>query len=142
MKESLSDIAYAINEHSITEHQNMPCQGGVARYRVDLEERPDIHQVFLTNVKVRKQVWFGDDSINIWKNTKLGGALIMKNIGDNIYYGNRPDPYKLKIYNKANYRHWITGSIDQVEILQQDNKRYRFADLKSLLNRKAAKESC
>lgn len=133
MKESLSDIAYAINEHSITEHQNMPCQGGVARYRVDLEERPDIHQVFLTNVKVRKQVWFGDDSINIWKNTKLGGALIMKNIGDNIYYGNRPDPYKLKIYNKANYRHWITGSIDQVEILQQDNKRYRFADLKSLL---------
>ena len=134
MKETLADIAYAINEHSITEHHNMPCQGGVARYYVDLEERPDIHQVFLTNVKVRKQVWFGDDSINIWKNSKLGGALIMKDIGSGYYYGNRIDPYKIRIYNKANYRHWITGSIDQVEILQEDKKRYRFADLKSLLS--------
>ena len=38
MKETLADIAWAINKHTITEHQNMPCQGGVARYRVDLEE--------------------------------------------------------------------------------------------------------
>lgn len=133
MKESLADIAWAINEHTITEHQNMPCQGGVARYYVDLEEMPDIHQVFLANVKVRKQVWYGDDSINIWKNSKLGGALIMKGIGDSIYYGNRPQPYKMKVYNAANYRHWKTGSIDQVQIQQEDKKRYRFADLKSLL---------
>ena len=134
MKETLADIAWAINEHTITEHQNMPCQGGVARYYVDLEEMPDIHQVFLANVKVRKQVWYGDDSINIWKNSKLGGALIMKGIGDSIYYGNRPQPYKMKVYNSANYRHWITGSIDQVQIQQEDKKRYRFADLKSLLS--------
>ena len=134
MKETLADIAWAINEHTITEHQNMPCQGGVARYYVDLEEMPDIHQVYLANVKVRKQVWYGDDSINIWKNSKLGGALIMKGIGDSIYYGNRPQPYKMKVYNAANYRHWITGSIDQVQIQQEDKKRYRFADLKSLLS--------
>lgn len=134
MKETLADIAWAINKHTITEHQNMPCQGGVARYRVDLEEKPSIHQVFLANVPVRKQVWYGDDSINIYKNTKLGGALIMKGIGNSIYYGNRPAPYKLKVYNKATYRHWITGSIDQVEIQQEDKKRYRFADLKSLLS--------
>jgi hypothetical protein len=134
MKETLADIAWAINEHTITEHQNMPCQGGVARYYVDLEEMPDIHQVFLANVKVRKQVWYGDDSINIWKNSKLGGALIMKGIGDSIYYGNRPQPYKMKVYNAATYRHWITGSIDQVQIQQEDRKRYRFADLKSLLS--------
>ena len=134
MKESLADIAWAINEHTIIEHQNMPCQGGVARYYVDLEEMPDIHQIFLANVKVRKQVRYGDDSINIWKNTKLGGALIMKGIGNSIYYGNRPQPYKIKVYNAANYRHWITGSIDQVEIQQEDKKRYRFADLKSLLS--------
>lgn len=141
MKETLADIAWAINKHTITEHQNMPCQGGVARYRVDLEEKPSIHQVFLANVPVRKQVWYGDDSVNIYKNTKLGGALIMKGIGDNIYYGNRPAPYKLKIYNKASYRHWNTGSIDQVEILQEDKKRYRFADLKSLLSQfQAAKK--
>lgn len=133
MKESLADIAWAINEHTITEHQNMPCQGGVARYYVDLEEMPDIHQVFLANVKVRKRVWYGDDSINIWKNTKLGGALIMKGIGNSIYYGNRPQPYKMKVYNAANYRHWTTGSIDQVEIQQEDKKRYRFANLRSLL---------
>ena len=133
MKETLADIAYAINKHTITEHQNMPCQGGVARYKVELEERPEIHQVYLANVPVRKQVWYGDDSINIYKNTKLGGALIMKGIGNSIYYGNRKDPYKLKVYNKATYRHWITGSIDQVEIQQEDKKRYRFADLKSLL---------
>ena len=134
MKETLADIAWAINEHTITEHQNMPCQGGVARYYVDLEEMPNIHQVFLANVKVRKQVWYGDDSINIWKNSKLGGALIMKGIGDSIYYGNRPQPYKMKVYNAANYRHWTTGSIDQVQIQQEDKKRYRFADLKSLLS--------
>ena len=134
MKETLADIAWAINKHTITEHQNMPCQGGVARYRVDLEEKPSIHQVFLANVPVRKQVWYGDDSINIYKNTKLGGALIMKGIGNSIYYGNRPTPYKLKVYNKATYRHWITGSIDQIEIQQEDKKRYRFADLKSLLS--------
>lgn len=133
MKETLADIAWAINEHTITEHENMPCQGGVARYYVDLEEMPDIHQVYLANVKVRKKVWFGDDSINIWKNSKLGGALIMKGIGDSIYYGNRPQPYKMKVYNSANYRHWITGSIDQVQIQQEDKKRYRFADLKPLL---------
>ena len=113
MKETLADIAWAINKHTITEHQNMPCQGGVARYLVDLEEMPNIHQVFLANVKVRKQVLYGDDSINIWKNTKLGGALIMKGIGNSIYYGNRPQPYKMKVYNAANYRHWITGSIDK-----------------------------
>ena len=59
MKETLADIAWAINKHTITEHQNMPCQGGVARYRVDLEEKPSIHQVFLANVPVRKQVWYG-----------------------------------------------------------------------------------
>ncbi len=134
MKETLADIAWAINKHTITEHQNMPCQGGVARYRVDLEEKPSIHQVFLANVPVRKQVWYGDDSINIYKNTELGGALIMKGIGNSIYYGNRPAPYKLKVYNKATYRHWITGSIDQIEIQQEDKKRYRFADLKSLLS--------
>ena len=133
MKETLADIAWAINEHTITEHQNMPCQGGVARYYVDLEEMPNIHQVFLANVKVRKQVPYADDSINIWKNTKLGGVLIMKGIGNSIYYGNRPQPYKMKVYNAANYRHWITGSIDQVEIQQEDKKRYRFANLKSLL---------
>lgn len=133
MKETLADIAWAINEHTITEHQNMPCQGGVARYLVDLEEMPKIHQVFLANVKVRKEVWYGDDSINIWKNSKLGGTLIMKGIGDSVYYGNRPAPYKMKVYNKATYRHWITGSIDQVEIQQEDKKRYRFANLKSLL---------
>ena len=28
MKETLADIAWAINVHTITEHQNMPCQGG------------------------------------------------------------------------------------------------------------------
>ena len=134
MKETLEDIARAINKHTITEHKNMPCQGGVARYYVDLEEKPSIHQVFLANVPVRKQVFYGDDSINIYKNTKLGGALIMKGIGNCIYYGNRPAPYKLKVYNKATYRHWITGSIDQVEIQQEDKKKYRFADLKSLLN--------
>lgn len=138
MKETLYDIAQAISEHTRTEHQNMPCQGGVARYRVDLEERKDIHQVFLTNVKVRKQVWYGDDSINIWKNTKLGGALIMKGIGKSFYYGMRPEPFRLTVYNKATYRHWITGSIDQVEIQQEDKKRYRFADLKSLLAQFAA----
>ena len=134
MKETIADIAYAINKHTIIEHQNMPCQGGVARYRVNLEERPGIHQVFLANVPVRKQVWYGDDSINIYKNTKLGGALIMKGIGNSIYYGNRPVPYKLTVFNKATYRHWITGSIDQIEIQQEDKKRYRFADLKSLLS--------
>ena len=134
MKESIANIAYAIDKHSKIEHANMPCQGGVARYRVDLEERSNIHQVFLTNVPVRKDVWYGDDSMNIWKNTKLGGALIMKGIGKSVYYGNRPSPYNLTIYNKATYRHWKTGSIDQVEILQEDNKRYRFADLKTLLN--------
>ena len=133
MKETLADIAWAINEHTITEHQNMPCQGGVARYYVDLEELPDIHQVFLANVPVRKKVWYGDDSMNIYKNTRLGGALIMKGIGNSIYYGNRPAPYKMKVYNQANYRHWITGSIDQVEILLENKKRYRFSDLKSLL---------
>ena len=133
MKETLADIAWAINEHTIIEHQNMPCKGGVARYLVDLEEMPDIHQVFLANVKVRKQVSYGDDSINIWKNSKLGGALIMKGIGDSFYYGKRLQPYKMKVYNAANYRHWITGSIDQVQIQQEDKKRYRFADLKSLL---------
>lgn len=133
MKETLADIAYAINKHTITEHQNMPCQGGVARYRVNLEEMPSIHQVYLANVKVRKQVYYGDDSVNIWKNTKLGGALIMKGIGDSIYYGNRPQPYKMKVYNAATYRHWTTGSIDQVEIQLEDKKRYRFANLKSLL---------
>lgn len=134
MKETLADIAWAINEHTITEHQNMPCQGGVARYYVDLEEMPNIHQVFLANVKVRKRVHYGDDSINIWKNSKLGGALIMKGIGNSVYYGNRPQPYKMKVYNAANYRHWITGSIDQVLIEQEDGKRYRFANLKSLLS--------
>ena len=134
MKETLEDIARAINDHTITEHKNMPCQGGVARYYVDLEEKPSIHQVFLANVPVRKQVLYGDDSINIYKNTKLGGALIMKGIGNSIYYGNRPVPYKLKVYNKATYRHWITGSIDQIEIQQEEKKIYRFADLKSLLN--------
>lgn len=134
MKETIADIAYAINKHTITEHQNMPCQGGVARYCVNLEERPGIHQVFLANVPVRKQVWYGDDSINIYKNTKLGGALIMKGIGNSIYYGNRPAPYKLTVFNKATYRHWITGSVDQIEIQQEDKKRYRFADLKSLLS--------
>ena len=134
MKETLADIAYAINKHSETEHRNMPCQGGVARYCVDLEERPNIHQVYLANVKVRKQVWYGDDSINVWKNTALGGALIMKGIGNSIYYGNRKDPYKLKVYNRANYRHFVTGRIDQVEIQQEDKKIYRFADLKSLLS--------
>ena len=133
MKETLADIAYAINKHTITEHQNMPCQGGVARYRVNLEEMPSIHQVYLANVKVRKQVYYGDDSVNIWKNTKLGGALIMKGIGDSIYYGNRPQPYKMKVYNATTYRHWTTGSIDQVEIQLEDKKRYRFANLKSLL---------
>lgn len=133
MKETLSDIAYAIDKHTKIEHKNMPCQGGVARYYVDLEERPDIHQVFLANVKVRKQVRYGDDSINIWKNSKLGGALIMKGIGNSTYYGNRIAPYNLKVYNKATYRHWTTGSIDQVEIQQEDKKKYRFADLKSLL---------
>ena len=133
MKETLSDIAYAINKHAIIEHQNMPCQGGVARYFVDSEEFPGIHQVFLANVKVRKDVWYGDDSMNIWKNTKLGGALIMKGIGNSIYYGSRPEPYKIKVYNSATYRHWITGSIDQVYIQQEDKKRYYFADLKSLL---------
>ena len=141
MKESLADIAWAINKHTITEHQNMPCQGGVARYRVDLEEKPSIHQVFLANVPVRKQVWYGDDSINIYKNTKLGGALIMKGIGNSIYYANRPAPYKLKVYNKATYRHWVTGSVDQIEIQQEDKKRYRFADLQSLLSQfQAAKK--
>ncbi len=141
MKETLADIAWAINKHTKTEHQNMPCQGGVARYKVDLEERPGIHQVFLANVPVRKQVWYGDDSINIYKNTKLGGALIMKGIGNSIYYGNRPAPYRLKVYNIATYRHWTTGSIDQVEIQQEDKKRYRFADLKSLLSQfEAAKK--
>ena len=141
MKETIADIAYAINKHTITEHQNMPCQGGVARYRVNLEERPGIHQVFLANVPVRKQVWYGDDSINIYKNTKLGGALIMKGIGNSIYYGNRPAPYKLTVFNKATYRHWITGSVDQIEIQQEDKKRYRFADLKSLLSQfQAAKK--
>ena len=134
MKETLADIAWAINNHTITEHQNMPCQGGVARYYVDLEEMPNIHQIFLANVKVRKRVWYGDDSINIWKNSKLGGALIMKGIGNSIYYGNRPQPYKMKVYNAANYRHWITGSIDQVLIEQEDGKKYRFADLKTLLS--------
>ncbi len=133
MKESLADIAWAINEHTITEHQNMPCQGGVARYLVDLEEMPDIHQVFLANVKVRKRVQYGDDSINIWKNSKLGGALIMKGIGDSIYYGNRQQPYKMKVYNSATYRHWVTGSIDQIQIQLEDKKRYRFADIKPLL---------
>ena len=78
MKETLADIAWAINEHTVTEHQNMPCQGGVARYYVDLEEMPDIHQVFLANVPVRKRVWYGDDSMNVYKNTRLGGALILK----------------------------------------------------------------
>ena len=138
MKESLADIAYAIDQHTKTEHANMPCQGGVARYYVDLEEMPDIHQVFLANVKVRKQVWYGDDSINIWKNSKLGGALIMKGIGKSIYYGNRPEPYNMKVYNMANYRHWISGSIDQVEIQQEDKKRYRFAkkDNKKRLRKK------
>lgn len=134
MKESLSDIAYAIDCHTRTEHDNMPCQGSVARYYVDLEEMPDIHQVFLANVKIRKKVWFGDDSINIWKNSKLGGALILKGIGNSIYYGNRPSPYKMKVYNKATYRHWITGSIDQVEIQQENKQRYRFPNLKSLLS--------
>ena len=134
MKETLADIAWAINEHTITEHQNMPCQGGVARYYVDLEEMPNIHQIFLANVKVRKRVLYGDDSINIWKNSKLGGALIMKGIGNSIYYGNRPQPYKMKVYNAANYRHWTTGSIDQVLIEQEDGTKYRFADLKSLLS--------
>ena len=133
MKETLADIAWAINEHTVTEHQNMPCQGGVARYYVDLEEMPDIHQVFLANVPVRKRVWYGDDSINVYKNTRLGGALILKGIGNSIYYGSRPQPYRMKVYNKATYRHWITGSIDQVEIQQEDKKRYRFPDLKSLL---------
>ena len=133
MKETLADIAWAINKHTIIEHQNMPCQGGVARYLVDSEEYPHIHQVFLANVKVRKDVWYGDDSMNIWKNTKLGGTLIMKGIGNNIYYGSRPEPYKIKVYNSATYRHWITGSIDQVYIQQEDKKRYHFADLKSLL---------
>ena len=134
MKESLFDIGYAIKEHTETEHRNMPCQGGVARYYVDLEERPDIHQIFLSNVKVRKQVPFGDDSINIWKNTKLGGALIMKGIGNSIYYGNFEEPHKIKIYNKATYRHWITGSIEQVEIHQEDKNTYRFPTLQSLLD--------
>ena len=134
MKETLSDIAYAIDKHTKIEHMNMPCQGGVARYYVDLEERPDIHQVFLANVKVRKQVKYGDDSINIWKNSKLGGTLIMKGIGNSIYYGNRKDPYKLKVFNKATYRHWITGSIDQIEIQQEDKSIFRFADLKTLLS--------
>ena len=134
MKETLADIAYAIDNHTKTEHANMPCQGGVARYYVDLEEMPKIHQVFLANVKVRKQVLYGDDSINIWKNSKLGGALIMKGIGKSIYYGNRPEPYNMKVYNMANYRHWISGSIDQVEIQQEDKKRYRFANLNSLLS--------
>ena len=133
MKETLADIAWAINEHTVTEHQNMPCQGGVARYYVDLEEMPDIHQVFLANVPVRKRVWYGDDSMNVYKNTRLGGALILKGIGNSIYYGSRPQPYRMKVYNKATYRHWITGSIDQVEIQQEDKKRYRFPDLKSLL---------
>lgn len=134
MKETLAEIAWAINEHSITEHANMPCQGGVARYYVDLEEMPNIHQVYLANVKVRKNVWFGDDSINIWKNSKLGGALIMKGIGESIYYGSRPEPYKMKVYNAASYRHWTTGSIDQVQIQLEDKKRYRFANLNALLN--------
>lgn len=133
MKETLADIAWAINKHTNIENQNMPCQGGVARYLVDSEEYPNIHQVFLANVKVRKNVWYGDDSMNIWKNSKLGGTLIMKGIGNNIYYGNRPTPYKVKVYNSATYRHWITGSIDQVYIQQEDKKRYHFADLKSLL---------
>ena len=134
MKESLFDIANAINKHTITEHKNMPCQGGVARYYVDMEERRDIHQVFLANVPVRKRVEYGDDSFNIYKNTALGGALIMKGIGDCIYYGNRKAPYKLKVYNKATYRHFTTGAVDQIEIQQQDMKKYRFADLKSLLS--------
>ncbi len=134
MKETLSDIAYAIDQHTATEHRNMPCQGGVARYYVDMEERRDIHQVYLTNVKVRKQVWFGDDSINVFKNSALGGALIMKGIGNCIYYGGRKDPFKLKVYNKATYRHWITGSIDQVEIELENKQRYRFATLKALLS--------
>ena len=133
MKETLADIAYAIDKHTRIEHQNMPCQGGVARYLVDSEEYPGIHQVFLANVKVRKEVWYGDDSKNIWKNTKLGGTLIMKGIGNNSYHGSRPEPYKVKVYNSATYRHWITGGIEQVYIQQEDKKRYYFADLKSLL---------
>ncbi len=32
MKETLADIALAINKHTITEHQNMPCPSGTARY--------------------------------------------------------------------------------------------------------------
>ncbi len=82
MKETLADIAYAIDKHTNIEQRNMPCQGGVARYYVDLEEIPSIHQVFLANLPVRKRVWYGDDSINVYKNTKLGGALIMKGIGN------------------------------------------------------------
>ena len=38
MKETLADIAWAINEHTITEHQNMPCQDGVALW-LRLERR-------------------------------------------------------------------------------------------------------
>lgn len=141
MKETLADIAHAIDKHSTIEQRNMPCQGGVARYYVDLEEVPNIHQVFLANVPVRKQVWYGDDSMNIFKNSKLGGALIMKGIGDSIYYGNRRDPYKMKVYNKATYRHFNTGAIDQVFIEQEDRKIYRFANLDSLLEQfKKAKQ--
>ena len=134
MKETLSQIANAIDKHTKIEHGNMPCQGGVARYFVDLEETPHLHQIFLTNVKVRKTIQFGDDSVNIYKNSPLGGALIMKGIGNSIYYGGRKAPFKIKVYNKATYRHWISGSIDQVEIMLDDKSRYRFADLKSLLD--------
>ena len=133
MKETLADIAYAIDKHTNIEQRNMPCQGGVARYYVDLEEMPSIHQVFLANLPVRKRVWYGDDSTNVYKNTKLGGALIMKGIGNSIYYGTRPTPFKLKVYNKATYRHFTTGAIDQVFIEQEDKKTYRFANLDSLL---------
>lgn len=128
MKETLADIALAINKHTITEHQNMPCPSGTARYYIDLEGRQDIHQVFLTNAPVNRRVVFGDDSINIYKNTIFGGALIMNGIGDSIH-----NEKKLKVYNKATYQHWATGSINEVEIQQEDLKKYKFADLKSLL---------
>ena len=41
MKETLADIAHAIDKHSTIEQRNMPCHGGVARYYVDLEVTAD-----------------------------------------------------------------------------------------------------
>lgn len=130
MKETLIQIGQAIDDH-VRKEQRIFAMPSVARYQADIDQYSTYNQFYLTNMPLNKNYTFNDGSINIYKNSLIGGALITGKLGRISYKKPKGGSVRLTIKSKAAYNR-IGNKVKELELIVEDGM-FRFATLRSLI---------